>query len=245
MRKFYFLVLILLLVACEKTEKDTFSYTGDFIGHIMGDSLHWYNGSHYPDAVQVIIDRGDQVFKTNSDSLGNFEFRNIPYGTYNITLLKENYVPTYNPGYQLYFTNPVHEDWFFIFKKNRIESIRVELVSYEGLDFNQVICKGEFGDNERVELVIFLNETEEADYNNYTSFKYMSYYYCDFCANDLFIGPDSLSSSAYYAIYPVAGFNYPYTNWHLINDLRDYPVVFNKDVGFKGFYNKNSSHASY
>jgi len=245
MRKLYLLVLVLLQVAFEKTEKNTFSYTGDFLGHIMGDSLHWYNGSHYPDAVQVIIDREDQVFTTYSDSSGNFEFRNIPYGTYNITLLKENYVPTFIPGYQLYFTNPVHEDWFFIFKKNRIENIHVELISIDGLVFYQVICNGKFADDERVELVIFLHKTEEADYTNYTSYKIMSYNSCEFCYNDLFQGSDSLSSSAYYAIYPVAGISYPYMNWHVINVLRDYPIVFNKDIGFKGFYDKNSTHATY
>lgn len=245
MRKFCFLIFVLLQLACEKTEKDTFSYTGNFLGHIMGDSLHWYNGSHNPDTVQVIFDRGDRVYTTNSDSSGNFEFHNIPYGTYNITLLKENYVPTFNPGYQLYFTNTVHEDWFFIFKKNRMENIRVEPFPFDGHNYHRVICDGEFTEDERVELIIFLHETEEADYNNYTSFQFMDYSHCEFCINVLFLDSDSLSSSAYYAIYPLVGFNYPHTNWHLIDDLRDYPAVFNRDIGYKGFYDKNSSYATY
>lgn len=245
MRKFYFLALVLLQLACEKTEKDTFSFTGDLMGHITGDSLHWYNGSHNPGNVQVIFDRGNQVFTTTSDSSGNFEYRNIPYGTYNITLLKENYVPTFNPGYQLYFTNPVNEDWFTIFKKKRIENIHVELISSDGLFFHQVICEGEFGEDERVELIIFLHETEEADYNNYTSYRFMDYSYCEYCINDLFLYSDSISSSAYYAIYPIVGFNYPHTNWHVINELRDYPIVFDRDINYKGFYDKNNSHATF
>lgn len=237
--------MVLLQFACEKTDKETFSYTGDFIGHIMGDSLHWYNGSHNTGNVQIIFDRGDQVFTTNSDSLGNFEFHNIPYGTYNITLLKENYVPTFNPGYQLYFTHPVFEDWFSIFKKKRMENIRVELISSGGLNYHQLICDGEFVEDERVELVIFLHETEEADYNNYTSYKVIDYYFCESCLNLLFLDSDSLNANAYYAIYPIVGIKYPYTNWHLIDDLWDYPIIFDKDIGYKGYYDKNTSHETF
>ena len=243
MRIFCFLLSVLLLLACEKTEKDTFSYTGDFFGHILGDSLHGYYGIHNPGTVQVIFDRGNQVFTTTSDSSGYFEFRNIPYGTYNITLQKENYVPTFNPGYQLYFTNPVYEDWFFIFKKGRIENIHVELISLDGLNYHEVICDGEFVEDELVELIIFLHETEEADYTNYTSYQFYSYSH--YFINNLFMYSDSLSTSAYYAIYPLLGYNWAYMNWHVINDIRVYPCAFDKDISYKGFYDKNSSHATY
>lgn len=245
MRKIYILVFVLLQLACEEIEKDTFSYTGDFFGSIRGDSMHWYNGLHNPGSVQVIFDRGDKIFKTSSDSSGNFEFSSIPYGTYNITLSKENYVPTFVPGYQLYFTKPEHEDLFYIFKKGRIENIHVKLILLNGYKYYDVICDGEFAENERVELIIFLHETEEADYTNYTSYKYMDYCYSEYCGNELFWSSDSLITSSFYAIYPVVGFNWADVDWHMIDDLRDYPTVLDKDICYKGFYLKNKNHDRY
>ncbi|MFB6342323.1 carboxypeptidase-like regulatory domain-containing protein [Saccharicrinis sp. FJH62] len=242
MKILYFIVSMLLIIACEKTDKNTFSYSGDFSGHIYGDSLHWYDGTHNVSNVKIIFNRGDQIFETTCDSEGDFKFSNIPYGTYNITLIKDGYVSTYIPGYQIFFTDPIQTDGFYIFKKKYITTIRVDKILYEGLYFHQLICSGSFSENERVEFIIFINEKEKADYTNYTDFMYVDNNYNPDFINYLFLGVDAPDSDVYYAIYPVLGFNYPYTNWHSANNIRQYPVVFDNDIFFEGFYDKNSSH---
>ncbi len=92
MRNFSYLLLtaILLMVACE-SESEAPIITGTVKGSIQITDGYGYNLEDRS-GVEIVISSDAYSADTTTDYAGNFRFENVPFGKYQLTCTKENYV---------------------------------------------------------------------------------------------------------------------------------------------------------
>jgi hypothetical protein len=85
----FILVACIAFFSCEK--KDAPLLTGDLNGTVA-----LVDGYGYPlqdkSGVQVQLSGNSFFDETTTDSIGHYTFRDVPFGSYNVNLVKENYV---------------------------------------------------------------------------------------------------------------------------------------------------------
>ena len=88
---YLFLVAILLLISCENKPDDAPIITGTVKGNIQITDCYGYNLDDLS-GVEINISSGTYSADTLTDYDGNFLFEDVPFGKYNLTCTKENYV---------------------------------------------------------------------------------------------------------------------------------------------------------
>jgi len=223
-------------MACEKNEKDKFSFYGNVEGTIMGsDDINrtFPSSSDFLKGAEIIFDRGDIRFVDYADENGVFSFDGIPYGSYNISVSHSLYSSQYQLGYQLYFTDTLNDFIFYLHKQSSISKIysaEIEKAS-DNTYWLDMDCNG--NENERVVYTIFFSEDENVSYKNY-QFHYSNLDwspYSQACLYDLLEG----YSEIYFAIYPLSSFN----EWVEPETREKFTVEFNPKVEYIGHYEEN------
>ena len=181
----FFLIILSSLYSCEKIEKDKFSYAGDVTG-VVSNQL---TGNAISGA-EVKFDRGDVVFTETIDENGKYYFKDIPYGTYDLTYYKDSYNPKFYPGYQLYFSDTLVDlgNYFTIYitspnngrdisisrlTPRSVTSIdNVELYLWKSSNYEYYISLDAFyqsSDYENMHFQVFLSTDENVSYTDYYS----------------------------------------------------------------------------
>jgi len=211
MNKYIFLLIFLvvanLLPCCEVIEKDRFINQGNIKGTIRG--IEQLQIEYHPpvllNSAEIKFDRGDKIFTAFSDENGNFELENIPYGTYNITISRLNYLPQTAFGCQLYFTDKaiyIKAYLSLVSNVSKIENIEFFKIGEE-LNF-YLTTDGDM--SKRHVFLIFYSKSENVSYMNSRD----NYQFIDGDGNqftDVVSFP--YTDSFYYAIYAVSGFSIP------------------------------------
>jgi hypothetical protein len=172
---FIFFIFVTIFAACEKNEKDKFSYYGKVEGIIKGYNYFLTQSEQLLKDAEILFDRGDISFVDYADENGNFSFDNIPYGSYNVSVSHSLYSPQYQFGYQLYFTDSVCNLSFNLHKQSSITEIYSVQIEKDKYEDNQYLiwmdCNGDR--NERTVCTIFFSKDENVSFKNY-QFMYSS-----------------------------------------------------------------------
>jgi hypothetical protein len=86
-----FLAAVLIVISCEKESEDAPILTGTVKGHIQIADCYGYNLDDRS-GVKISISANAYSADTLTDHDGNFLFEDVPFGKYNLTCTKENYV---------------------------------------------------------------------------------------------------------------------------------------------------------
>ncbi len=130
-------IMVLLFSGCEKSEVIPLALKGTLKGEIFTLDEFGYQNSDNGN-VSLRLEGSEPILSVTTDSVGKFEIKNIPTGTYNLIISKEGYGENQIQGLQIVGGNePLYFNRSIVEKSNTT----VESLSLEN-KFDEIYLKG-------------------------------------------------------------------------------------------------------
>ncbi len=165
------ILLFLIFIGCEKSEVVEYNLTGTLMGRIYTyDEVE----SKMTDnsGLTIKLEGGDPLITTKTDSVGDFELLDIPAGTYNFIISKEDSWEFQRQGYQI-----VGGDEPIYYKCNLIEksTTTIENLLLEVENSSEIHLKGIVNHNYTIYswsylmpyIYYFINDSQDVSDKNY------------------------------------------------------------------------------